>query len=633
MSSNLLQMQEGYKSYGTQILFDQATFAINEGEHVGVIGPNGAGKSTLFKILIKSEELDSGKVICSQSLRLGYLSQHDEWEDEETGNSYLEKVCRLPVWQAKLAGQDMQVSEEIFDKPILSLSGGYRMRIKLIGLLGMDPNLMLLDEPTNYLDLETTLLLEKFLQNYEGAFLLISHDREVLRRTTDHILEVESGEITKFSGNIDDYFEQKELLRSQLEAQAQNQALKRKAVMDFVTRFGAQATKARQAQSRLKSLDRMENIELKALPVKASIQIPPPPHVGKSILQLSHCEWGYQDRTILQNVNMQIQRGDHIAIVGYNGAGKSTLLKGIAGTLLPQSGLRETGYQVEMAIFNQHVIEVLNPEHTVFQSLESVTRYPTSAQDVRNMAGSLLFSTNQIDKKIKVLSGGEKSRVALGRILLQNVACLLLDEPTNHLDFQTVEALTQALNKFSGTVIVVSHDRNFVRRVGHKILEVKNGDVHLYPGSYDDYVWSLQQALKNAAHNGTDEFSKTAASAPAQKKTTLAKAKTDASLTEPSIQNEKSDPTKLNKKELDKQKRLLEKRIEQLSKELQTLEEQNQKLNQKISQGHTPDTQLKNPSGEKEGLLQWSQQMAANSVKIQNLEVEWLQLTEQIEGL
>ncbi len=238
-------MTNGQKAFGGQGLFSDATFALNEGEHVGVIGPNGAGKTTLFKILIEAEQLDAGRIIRSQSLRIGYLSQHDVWEPGETGNAYLNRVATAPLWEAKAQGRALQMSEALLEVPISSLSGGYRMRIKLLGLLSQNPNLMLLDEPTNYLDLETTLLLERFLQNYAGAFLLISHDREFLRRTTDHILEIEGGEITKFNGHIDDYFEQKELLRQQLEAQAQAQAEKRTAVLEFVSRFGAKATKAR----------------------------------------------------------------------------------------------------------------------------------------------------------------------------------------------------------------------------------------------------------------------------------------------------------------------------------------------------------------------------------------------------
>lgn len=596
MSQNLLQIINGYKAYGAQRLFEEATFAINTGEHVGVIGPNGAGKSTLFKVLINEEDLDSGKVIRSQALRLGYLSQHDNWTADETGNSYLERVCRLPVWQAKAAGRDLQISDEIFSRPIMSLSGGYRMRIKLVGLLGMDPNLMLLDEPTNYLDLETTLLLERFLQNYEGAFLLISHDREVLRRTTDHILEVEGGDITKFSGNIDDYFEQKELLRSQLAAQAQNQALKRKTIMDFVSRFGAKATKAKQAQSKLKSLQKMEVIEFKDIPISAKINIPEPPHVGKSVLMLKDADFGYPEKKVLKSVSLEIKRGDHVAVVGLNGAGKSTLLKGLAGTLAPIRGTRELGYQVDLAIFNQHVVEILNPTHTIYESLEEVTLTTTTPQEIRNMAGSLLFSSDHIQKKIKVLSGGEKSRVALGRILLQKVPCLLLDEPTNHLDFQTVEALTQALNHYKGTLIVVSHDRGFIRRVGTKILEVSKGSVHLYPGTYDEYVWSLQKKLANSEIED-----------------------------EPVNSSEKDESSsivkKVNPKEQAKALRALEKKIELCQNKIANLEKENLELNEKII-----STDVTDPKS-------LVQKMADNSLQIQSLEADWLNYETERENL
>ncbi|MGE3975496.1 MAG: ABC-F family ATP-binding cassette domain-containing protein [Bdellovibrionales bacterium] len=594
---NLIQMNNGHKSYGPQVLFEQATFSINEGEHVGVIGPNGAGKSTLFKILIQQEKLDDGEVVRSQNLRLGYLSQHDEWLPEETGNSYLERICRLPVWQTKTLGRELQVSEEIFAKPILSLSGGYRMRIKLIGLLGMDPNLMLLDEPTNYLDLETTLLLEGFLQNYRGAFLLISHDREVLRKTTDHILEIEAGEVVKFSGNIDDYFEQKELLRTQLEAQAQSQALKRKAVMDFVNRFGAKATKARQAQSKLKTLEKMETVELKPVPIKAAIHIPRPPHVGKTVLQLNEAQLGYPEKTVLKSVSLEIKRGDHVAVVGLNGAGKSTLLKGIAGTLAPLKGERTLGHQVEIAIFNQHVIEVLDPDHTVYESLEDVTETSTTPQEIRAMAGALLFTDNSIQKKVKVLSGGEKSRVALGRILLQKVPCILLDEPTNHLDFQTVEALTQALCKYEGTLIIVSHDRHFIRRVGTKILEVSKGSVHLYPGPYEEYVWRIQQNLASGdleEESISDETSKGSGNSP----------------------KDEIKQQRQNKKELEKRAKQIEKEMSQCVKQIEKLEKENQELNEKLLSGGGYSSEL-------------VKQMADNTTTIQSLETKWMELSSE----
>jgi ATP-binding cassette subfamily F protein 3 len=596
MSLNLLQLQNGYKGFGGQGLFMDATFAINEGEHVGVIGPNGAGKSTLFRILIDEEHLDEGQIIRSRELSLGYLSQHDHWGAEETGDEYLQRVSKLPLWEVKAMGRDLLISEDVYQRPIMSLSGGYRMRIKLVGLLGQNPNLMLLDEPTNYLDLETTLLLEKFLQNYEGAFLLISHDREFLRRTTDHILEVEGGDITKYNGNIDDYFEQKELLRTQLEARAQTQAGKRKTILDFVARFGAKASKARQAQSKLRSLEKMETIELKPIPISAVIRIPAPTHVGKSVLKLTKSFFSYGAREVLKDVNIEIQRGDHAAVVGLNGAGKSTLLKGIAGTLNPKSGQREVGYQVKVGIFNQHVIEVLDPELSVLESLQTAAHFEVARQDILDMAGSLLFSGDQVHKKVKVLSGGEKSRVALGQILLQKVPCLLLDEPTNHLDFQTVEALTQALCNYEGTFVVVSHDRGFIRRISTKILEVSNKEVLLYPGTYDDYIWSLQRRLADVA--------------PEE----------DVATKVVSTKNVPKADERQQKKELDKKIRLLEKQIRDCEQTLQKCEADNLKINEQITAG----------AGNTKELVQ---QMADNSLKIQSLETQWVQLSEELQSL
>ncbi len=500
MSANLIQLQKGAKSYGSKVLFEDASFSINEGEHVGVIGPNGAGKTTLFKMLIGPEvadgaggELDSGQVIRSRDLRLGYLSQHDHFKPGQTIEEFVSEGSILPVWELKPLGLGLGLTEEIYGRVITEMSGGYRMRAKLLKMLGQMPNLMLLDEPTNYLDLETMLVLEKFLQGFGGAFLLISHDREFLRRTTDHILEVEGGSVTKFSGGLDDYFEQKEMLRSQLEARAMSIAEKRQQVLDFVARFGAKATKASQAQSRLKSLDRMESIEVKALPTRARIRIPPPARTGKRVVQFQGVELGYGEKTILSGVNLELQSGDHLAVVGLNGAGKSTILKSLAGRLAARKGAIELGYEVTLAFFAQHVAEELDPDHTVLRAMQQKAHPDVLPQDVLDLAGSLLFSGDDVHKPIRVLSGGERSRVALGQVLLQKASCLVLDEPTNHLDFDTVEALTEALKRFAGSVVVVSHDRSFIRRIGTRILEISSGKASLYPGSYDDYVWSLER--------------------------------------------------------------------------------------------------------------------------------------------
>jgi ATP-binding cassette subfamily F protein 3 len=502
---NLIQLQQGSKAFGARTLFESASFAINEGEHVGVIGPNGAGKTTLFRVLIGEEGLDSGQLIRSRQLKLGYLAQHDNWKNDESIEDYIARGSETPIWELKALGRSLGLTEEVYSRPIGSMSGGYRMRAKLLQLIGQKPNLMLLDEPTNYLDLETLMVLEKFLQGFGGSILLISHDREFLRRTTDHILEVEAGEITKFNGTIDDYFEQKEMLRTQLAARVMSLEEKRKQILDFVARFGAKATKASQAQSRLKSLDRMESIEVKPLPVTAKIRIPPPARTGKLVLNLKSVTLGYPEKTVLSAVNLQLAAGDHLAVVGLNGAGKSTLLKGLAGKLVPQAGTIETGYEVSLAFFNQHVAEGLELEDTVLGSLRRKAHPSILPQEILDLAGSLLFSGDDIKKQVKVLSGGERSRVALGQVLLQKASCLILDEPTNHLDFQTVEALTQGLQKFTGSVIVVSHDRSFIRRIGTKILEIHGGKASTYPGTYDDYVWSLEKGAFATLRGGSSE--------------------------------------------------------------------------------------------------------------------------------
>jgi ATP-binding cassette subfamily F protein 3 len=599
--SNLLQLQEGSKAYGAKLLFDHASFSINEGEHVGVIGPNGAGKTTLFKILTHQEVLDEGTITRSKSLRIGYLAQHDNWKEGETIEEYLSKDCVTPIWELKALGKGLGLSEELFQTPVVSLSGGYRMRCKLLYLIGQEPNLMLLDEPTNYLDLETLMVLENFLQNYKGAFLLISHDREFLKRTADHILEVESGEIIKFNGTIEDYFEQKTMLRKQLAARAMSLQEKKKEILDFVARFGASATKASQAQSRLKSLDRMETIELKPLPVTASIHLPPPTKTGKLILNLKGAELGYgkgaSEKVILKNVRFLLQNGDHLAVVGVNGAGKSTLLKALAGLRPPLRGEVESGYQVSIGYFAQHVAENLRSTDTALEAMTRDAHPDVTRQEGLNLAGSLLFSGDDVHKKISVLSGGEKARVALGRILLQRCPCLILDEPTNHLDFQTVEALTQALVKYPGTVVIVSHDRSFVRRVGTKILEIRNGSVELYPGTYDDYVWSVQKgALSQRVEQTT----------PVKSVTTF-------------TQTSVGGGYKEQRKTLDKLLRQAERRIEEIDGLLPKQQEKLHHLNDRI--GETSGAELS----------KLIQEIGEIQKTIDQLESDWLAMSEQRE--
>lgn len=519
---NLLQLNGATKQYGAKILFNNAGFSINQGEHVGVIGPNGAGKTTLFKIIVGHETLDSGEITKLNGLRIGYLEQESEWSLTETAEQYLQSNCLKPIWDLKQIGLGLGLTEDHFQKKLSDLSGGYRMRMKLLYLIGLEPDLMLLDEPTNFLDLESILTLEKFLQDYNQAFLLISHDREFLRRTTEYTLEVESEEITKFPGHIDDYFEQKAELQKVLVAQAANLDAKRKHMQDFVDRFKAKATKARQAQSRMKQLDKMEKIEIKALPTRARINLPVPIQTGKEVLTIENGSLGYgADHVILKNVNLRIEKNQRLGIVGFNGAGKSTLLKSIADRIELISGTKKLGYNVSLSYFAQHLTEDLNAEDTVLDSLQKKAYKDSTAQEILNIAGSLLFSGDSIYKKVKVLSGGEKTRVALGQILLQKHPLLLMDEPTNHLDFDTVNALAEALSEYQGTLIVVSHDRSFISRISNKILEIRNGSVELFPGSYDDYLWSLEKgALKERyaeADSSENKMKSSASTAPEKK--------------------------------------------------------------------------------------------------------------------
>ena len=580
---NLLQLYNASKQYGSKILFDRAQFSVNENEHIGVIGPNGAGKTTLFKILAGEEALDTGEITKANKLRIGHLEQESDWTHqkiaEQTTEDYLAEKCIKPIWDLKQIGKDIGLTESHFKRPLTELSGGYRMRMKLVYLIGLEPDLMLLDEPTNFLDLESILALEKFLQNYAGAFLLISHDREFLRRTTEYTLEVESGDIVKFPGHIDDYFEQKEELKRLQMQQVANLEAKRKHLQDFVDRFRAKATKAKQAQSRVKQIEKMQTIEIKALPVRSHIHLPEPIQTGKEVFSLSHASLGYSDKIILKDVNLIIERGHRLGVVGYNGAGKSTLLKSIAGRIPLISGEKKLGYNVELSYFAQHLAEDLLSEDSVLDSLQKKAYKDTTAQEILNIAGSLLFSGDDIHKKIKFLSGGEKTRVALGQILLQKKPLLLMDEPTNHLDFDTVQALAKALTQFKGTLIVVSHDRSFINTVATKIIEIRDGFVEIYPGSYEDYLWSLEKGALKERFAANEEILKNIA-----------------------IKSEVTE-TKFNYKE--EQKKILS-HIKELQRKILKTEELLQNLNKKIEE-------LSNNLLQQQGLQ--AQQTAIESAK------------------
>lgn len=597
----LLQVNGATKSYASRVLFEDAQFTVNEKEHIGVIGPNGAGKSTLLKSLVSDVELDSGQITRSQGLVVGFLRQEEHGDQNSAVEDFVLQKAVMPSWDVKSLGTGLGLTEEHFSKQMSDLSGGYRMRCKLLALLAQEPDLLLLDEPTNYLDLESLLVLEEFLKNYKKSYLLISHDREFLKKTTNHILEIENGNFTKYKGNIEEYFEYKALTREQQLKEAQSIEAKKKEIKDFAAKFGAKASKAKQVQSRLKQLNKMDSISIASLPISAKIKIPKPVHTGKQIIHCEDLKLGYEEKTVLKSVNLTIQRGDHVGVVGVNGAGKSTLLKGISGHLEAMSGRKQLGHNVDIGYFAQHVAESLYPEDTVEQAMGEFAHSEILPQDVKDMAGSLLFSNDDIKKKVKVLSGGEKARVALGQILLKKSPCLLLDEPTNHLDFHTVEALTEALKNYEGTLLIVSHDRSFIQRVSSKILEIRNGEAEIYPGSYEEYVWSLQKggwSDKSSANVTTSKPSN-----------------------QPDIENKKNGNYKEQKKELNKVLRTHNKRLKEIESQLNKEEKLLKEFNEQIVSAQGDDAQTLGKS------IHQSQSV------IEELENKWMEVQEQIQDV
>lgn len=607
-SVNLLQMANGTKSFGVKTLFANSTFSINEHERVGVIGPNGAGKSTLFRIIAGEEQLDAGMLVKKNNLRMAILRQDQQIPLDVDGITWIQQQSGAQIWEVSHLLEELAIAGEQVHRPLGELSGGYRMRVQLCALLASKPDLLLLDEPTNYLDVQTLIVLENLLINLDCTFLLISHDREFLRRTTDHILEVEQGDIIKYPGSIDDYFEQKALLREQLEKTARGIEARKQAIRDFAARFGAKATKARAVQSRLKQLDRMESIDVKPLPAMARINIPQPDTQGRIDVVARGVTIGYGERPILRNASFEITSGDKVAIVGENGAGKSTLVKAIAGRLGAMAGVIQQSASVRSACYAQHVAAELPANSTVIEVLSAAAPRNTPDQQVLDLAGSLLFSGDDVKKKISNLSGGEKARVALGKILLSGTNLLILDEPTNHLDFYTVEALAHSLREFKGNVIFVSHDQTFVKTVATKIIEVRDRTATIFHGSYDDYIWSLR---KGSMRRESPPGSVTKSAAPG-----------DIATSSQETLASKGLPAHREERERQKQaatvRRRLERRGGEIETKLATLQAEQSRLAEELSASPS-DMSLVN-------------RLAAVATEIQTLESEWLDVMGQLDS-
>lgn len=502
----LLQARELTKSYGEKTILASASVTITERQKIGVIGRNGAGKSTFFKMLTGDLEPDSGELLLMPDLRLGYIPQVDPFSPEETVLSFLTRYTGREDWEcAKVAGQ-FQLKGDMLEKPIGDLSGGYQMRVKLTSTLLFEPNLLLLDEPTNYLDLSTLILLENFLKSFRGGFLCITHDREFLKKTCTSTLEVEHGQLVLHNEPLERYLEYKAERQALAESINKNIDLKQKQLRTFVARFGSKASMAKSAQSKLKQIDRLEE---ERVPVSESLKrvrmrIPASPARSGIGVELRTLTIGYPEKTIAQDIQLSVDKGQKVAILGDNGQGKSTLLKTLAGTLKPLAGRVRWSPELSVAYYAQHVHEGLHPEETVEEYLRRTAKKGTQDADLFQMMGNFLFANAESKKQVKVLSGGEKARLCLAGMFLSQSDVLLLDEPTNHLDFETVEAMGNALREFNGTVFVVSHDRTFVSLLASEIWEVGAGHVNRVLGNYESYVWQKEQDALNGLETSAD---------------------------------------------------------------------------------------------------------------------------------
>ncbi len=491
--ATLIEVKDLHKHYGNRAILDGAEVTISDNQKIAIIGRNGAGKSTLCRILTGEEEADKGKIWFAPELRLAYLQQHDPYTMDETVLGFLERHTGKAEWEcAKLAAR-FGLKGPLLEATIGSLSGGYRTRVKLTAMLLEDPNFIILDEPTNYLDLRTLILLERFLLDYEGGFIVVSHDREFLRRTCESTLEIENAEMTLYPGSVEEYLEFKEDKREQAIATNRNIEIKQKQLQRFVDRFKAKASKATQAKSKLKQLQKLKTIDIDHPMKNVRIRIPEVPKRQGVALRCTDLSIGYPEKTIATGIDLEIPQGARVAVLGDNGQGKTTFLRTIADNLEPKAGSFRWGHMLTPGYYAQHVYATLDPTISVRQYLQRKADHEIKDQQILDMAGSFLFGGADVDKKIGVLSGGERARMVLAGLLLARTPVLLLDEPSNHLDFETVEALGEALKTFQGTLFFVSHDRTFVHMVATEILEVSEGKVIRYPGTYDEYVWRLQQ--------------------------------------------------------------------------------------------------------------------------------------------
>ncbi|MFV3078083.1 ABC-F family ATP-binding cassette domain-containing protein [Niveispirillum fermenti] len=533
----MIRLENISKHNGHRILFLESSAALNRGEKVGLVGPNGAGKTTLFRMITGEEPPDTGQVSVEKQVSIGYFSQD---VGEMSGRSAVQEVMdgagpvstvakelasleeamadpgqadrmdaiieRYGEVQARfdeLGGYELEgrarevlaglsFSQEMMDKDVGALSGGWKMRVALGRILLMKPDAMLLDEPSNHLDIESLIWLEGFLKGYDGALLMTSHDREFMNRIVNKIIEIDGGSLTSYSGDYAFYEQQRALNERQQQAQFERQQAMLAKEIKFIERFKARASHAAQVQSRVKKLDKIDRVEPPKRRQTVMFDFPPAPRSGEDVAVLRNVYKGYGSRTIYQGFDFTIRRKERWCVMGVNGAGKSTLLKLVAGAAQPDTGTVNVGASVKMGYFSQHAMELLDGEQTVFEALESA--FPQAGQgSLRALAGCFGFSGDDVEKRCRVLSGGEKARLVMAIMLYNPPNFLVLDEPTNHLDLDTKQMLITALAAYEGTMLFVSHDRHFLAALSNRVLELTPDGIHQYGGGYTEYVASTGQ--------------------------------------------------------------------------------------------------------------------------------------------
>jgi len=515
----MLTLSDISKAYGGRTLFEDVTLTLTREDRVGLVGPNGAGKTTLFNIILGQEPADSGRVEFQRGATLGHLAQESAPVGEETVIEIATGVAHAlhpdpdphhhvdghTTAKAKQILSGLSFRERDFERPAREMSGGWVMRAHLARLLVQEPDLLLLDEPTNHLDLDALLWFQDYLKSYPGAILMISHDREFLNQLITGIVEIRQSRLLRYRGNYDDYLEQREANEAQLLAAYNNQQREINRLQTFADRFRAKATKAAQAQSKLKQIERMEKIEApQNADATVEFRFPQPARSGQRVIKLERVRFGYGPAPVYESLEFEAERDQRIVLVGPNGAGKSTLLKLLAGVLTPQAGTHALGHNVKAGYFSQYRTETLRPALTVLEEAFDTPQRVTETF-VRSVLGSFLFRGDDVFKKVSVLSGGEKSRLALVRLLLDPPNLLLMDEPTTHLDLSSVDALLYALDQFAGTLIFISHDVYFIRSLANHVVHVQDGALKHYSGGYQ-YFLDKTAKLRAGDTSGRDAF-------------------------------------------------------------------------------------------------------------------------------